>query len=81
MPLCGVQEVLGIQPEAQAFKVFPVRNCLPGSPCLAMGHPAELRQCAIPNARDLHAGLRILWISGTLPEVHQGFCQHSATLV
>ena len=35
----------------------------------------------IPNARDLHAGLHILWISGTLLEVYQGFCQHSVTLV
>ena len=37
-----------------------------------MGHPAELRQHAscrgIPNARVLHAGPCILWISRTLPE-------------
>ena len=42
-----------------------------------MGHPTELRQCVshggIPNARDLHAGLCILWISGTLSEVIKGF--------
>ena len=48
-------------------------------------HPAELRQCVscggIPNARDLHAGPHILWISGILLEVYQGFCQHSMTLV
>ena len=39
----GVREVPGIQPEAQAFKVliFLVGNHLPGSPCLAMRHPAE----------------------------------------
>ena len=35
----------------------------------------------IPDARDLHAGPCILWISGTLPEVYQGFHQHSMTLV
>ena len=36
-------EFPGIQPEARAFKVliFPARNCLPGSPCLVMGHPAK----------------------------------------
>ena len=87
VPLHVVREVLGIQPEAQAFKVliFPVRNCLLGSPRLAMGHPAELRQCAscggVPDARDLHTGLCILRISGTLQEVYQGFHQHSTTLV
>ena len=50
-----------------------------------MWHPAKLQQCAscggIPDARDLHAGLCILQISGTLLEVYQGFRQHSATLV
>ena len=50
-----------------------------------MGNPAEPRQCVgcrgVPDARNLHTGLRILQISGTLPEVYQGFCQHSATLV
>ena len=87
MPLHCVLEVLGIQPEAQAFEVLilPVRNCLLGSPCLAMRHPAKLRQCAshggIPNARDLHAGPCILWISGTLPEVYQGIYKHSMPLV
>ena len=81
------REVPGIQPEAQAFKVliFPVRNLLLGSPCLAMRHPAEPRQCAshggIPDAGDLHAGPCILWISGTLPEVYQGIHQHSVPLV
>ena len=49
------------------------------------GHPAEPRQHAscggIPDARDLHAGPHILQISGTLPEVHQGFHHHSMTLV
>ena len=36
------QEVLGVQSEAQAFKVliFPVKNCVPGSSCLVMGHSA-----------------------------------------
>ena len=86
-PLHCVQEVPEIQPEAQAFKVliFPVRNHLPGSPCLMMRHPAEPQQCAscggISNARDLHTGLCILQISGALLEVYQGFHQHSATLV
>ena len=71
---------------ASVFKVliFPVRNCLLGSPCLVTGHPAELRQRAscggIPNARDLHAGPCILQISGTLTEVYQGICQHSMPL-
>ena len=50
-----------------------------------MRHPAEPRQhvChgGIPNARDLHAGPHVLWINGTLPEVHQGICQHSMPLV
>ena len=49
-----------------------------------MGHPAEPQQCGscggIPNARDLHAGPHVLQISGTLLEVHQGFCQHSANI-
>ena len=49
-----------------------------------MGHPTEPQQCVscggIPNARDLHAGLCILWISRTLPEVHQGIRQHSTPL-
>ena len=49
------------------------------------GHPAEPQQrvsCGgIPNARDLHTGPRILRISGTLLEVHQGIRQHSMTLV
>ena len=73
--------------KAQAFKVlvFPVRDHLPGSPCLAVGHPAEPQQRAscrgIPNARDLHAGPCILQTSGTLPEVHQELHQHSTTLV
>ena len=73
--------------EALALKVlvFPVRNCLLGSPHLAMGHPAEPRQRVIhggiPNARDLHAGPHILWISGTLLAVYQGIHQHSAPLV
>ena len=85
--LCGVRETLGIQPEAQAFKVlmFPVVNHLLGSPRLTMGHPAEPQQCAncrgVPDARDLHTGLRILWTRGTLPEVYQGFHQHNMTLV
>ena len=76
-PRC-VQEVLEIQPEAQAFKVliFSVGNHLLGSPCLVTGHPAEPQQFAscggIPDAIDLHAGLHVLWISGTLLEVHQG---------
>ena len=66
-------------------KCFKVRNCLLGSPCLMMGHLAKPRQCAscggIPNARDLHAGPHILWISRTLPEVYQGICQYSMPLV
>ena len=49
------------------------------------GHPAEPKQCVshggIPNARDLHAGPCILWISGTLLEVYQGIHQHSVPLV
>ena len=87
MPPHCVQEVPGIQPEAQAFQmlIFPVGNCLPGSPCLTTRHPAKPRQRVshggIPNARDLHAGLCILWIGGTLLEVYQGICQHNAPLV
>ena len=50
-----------------------------------MRHPAKLRQHAshggIPNARDLHAGPHILWISRTLLEVYQGIHQHSTPLV
>ena len=74
---------LKLKPSKCSF--FPVGNHLPGSPCLVTGHPAEPQQrvsCGgIPDTRDLHAGPCILWISGTLLEVHQGFCQHSATLV
>ena len=50
-----------------------------------MRHPAKPRQHVshggIPNARDLHAGLHILWIGGALPEVYQGIHQHSTPLV
>ena len=87
MPLHGVREVLGIQPEAQAFKVlvFPIRNNLLGSPHFMTGHLAKPQQHAscggVPDARDLHAGPCILQISVTLPEVYQGFCQHSVILV
>ena len=65
--------------------VFPVRNCVTGSPNLVMGHSAKPRQrkgCGgIPDARDLHTGPSILWTSSALPEVYQGIHQHSALLI
>ena len=49
------------------------------------GHSTQPGECAghagIPDARDLYAGLRILWTSGALQEVYQGVCQYSAPLV
>ena len=35
----------------------------------------------IPDARDLYAGLCILWTSGALQEVYQGVCQYCVPLV
>ena len=86
-PACGVQEVLGVQFEAQAFEVliFPVGNCVPGPSHLMEGHPTQsgeyVGHAGIPDARDLYAGPHILWTSEALQEVYQGVCQHSTPLV
>ena len=53
---------LKLRPSKCSF--FSVGNCLPGSPCLMIGHPAEPQQhvsCGgIPDARDLHTGPCVL---------------------
>ena len=50
-----------------------------------MGHSAQPRQRVshggIPDAQDLHAGLRILRTSGALPEVYQGIYQPSTCMM
>ena len=65
--------------------VLPVRNSVPRTSRIVEGHPAQPGKCAghagIPNARDLHAGLHILWTSRALQEVHQGVCQYCTPLV
>ena len=49
------------------------------------GHPTQPGECVghtgIPDARDLYAGPRVLWTSGTLQEVFQGVCQYCMPLV
>ena len=49
------------------------------------GHPTLPGECAghagIPDARDLYAGLHVLWTIGALQEVYQGVCQYSMPLV
>ena len=65
--------------------VFPVGDCVPSPSHLTEGHPTQQGECVgrsgIPDAQDLHAGLRILWISRALQEVYQGVCQYCAPLV
>ena len=65
--------------------VFPVRDHVPSPSRLTEGHPTQLGECAghsgIPDARDLYAGLHILWTSGALQVVYQGVCQYCTPLV
>ena len=65
--------------------IFPVGNCVPSPSRLVEGHPAQPGKragCAgIPDARDLHAGPRVLWTSRALQEVYQGVRQYCMPLV
>ena len=53
--------LLGIQPEVETLQmfIFPVRDCVPGTPCVLRGNQSQSGQCmcdrGLPNAGDLHS--------------------------
>ena len=65
--------------------IFPVGNHVPSPSHFVEGHPTQPGECVgcagIPDARDLYAGLHILWTSGALQEVYQRVCQYCTPLV